>query len=822
MPGSKTVATSLALCATLLVSWRLGTDVEVSWPGPSGGHRGVVSTGATAENTDDNEVIQQYCVRCHNDRRLRGNMSLEAFDAASPSRDRELAEKVIVKLRAGMMPPPGVTRPAGDTLVALVTSLETRIDAAAQADPNPGGRTFQRLNRAEYERAIYELLGMQISAADYLPPDTKSENFDNIADVQMMSPTLLDAYLNAAADISRLAIGDPSALPSVESYTISGYTSQLERVEGAPFGTRGGVSVVHNFPADGDYVFSFVFEHTTTGAGFAGQLARNEQVEISINGERRALLDMDAWMTYSDPQGISMRTEPIHVRAGPQRVVAAFLRTSEGPVEDLMSPHDWSIADRHTGMAGYGLTLLPHIRELSIGGPHGVTGVSETPVRERVFTCRPTSPSEARACAEAIVSRLARKAYRRPLTDRDRDALMRFYEEGVQEDGFESGIRTTLQAILASPHFIFRLEEAPPGVERGASYRINDVDLASRLSFFLWALPPDEELLTFAAAEELSEPGVLESQVRRMLADERSAALGARFAAQWLRLQDLDKVHPDSYWFPDFDQQLADAMRHETELFFTNLVWDDDSVLGLYSADYTFVNERLARHYGVAGVRGTEFRRVRYPDQRRRGLLGHGSVLTLTSHANRTSPVLRGKWVMEVLMGTPPPPPPPGVPDLEETEGAAEGRLLTTRERMEQHRANPTCNACHRFIDPIGLALDNFDVTGRWRIRENGVPLDTRGELYDGTAIQSPAELSQALLRRPEILLRTFTQNLMAYALGRRIEYYDQPTVRRIVREAEESDYRVSAFVLGIVASDAFQMQRVLAATEDGASDERP
>ena len=815
MPVSKTLAASLALFGTLLLQAGVGEDPGVSVVVLGAGHVADAIAHATRTAVDDNAVIRQYCVRCHDDQRLRGNMSLERFDAEAPERHAELAEKMIVKLRAGMMPPPGVSRPAGDTLLALVTALEERIDAAAAAAPNPGGRAFQRLNRAEYERSIHELLGMRVAAADYLPPDTKSENFDNIADVQMMSPMLLDAYLSAAAEISRLAVGDPLSAPSVETYAVSGYSSQVERVEGAPRGTRGGLSVIHNFPADGEYAFSLAFEHTTTGDGFAGQLARGQQVEISINGERRALLDVDAWMTYADPQGISMRTDPIPVRAGPQRVTAAFPRTSEGPVEDLLSPHDWSIADRHTGMGGYGLTLLPHLRELTISGPFDVTGVSATSVRERIFTCRPTSPAEARPCAEEIVARLGRRAYRRPLTDRDRDALMRFYDEGAQEGGFELGVRSALQAMLASPHFIFRIEEPPAGAERGQTYRIHDLDLASRLSFFLWALPPDEELLTLAAAEELSRPDVLRAQVRRMLADERSAALGTRFAAQWLRLQDLDKVHPDSYWFPDFDQQLADAMRRETELLFTNLVWSDGSLFDLYTADYTFVNERLARHYGIDGVTGAEFRRVTYPDRRRSGLLGHGSILTLTSHANRTSPVLRGKWVMEVLMGTPPPPPPPGIPDLEETDPATAGRLLTTRERMELHRANPTCNACHRFTDPIGLALDNFDLTGRWRIRENGTPLDTRGELYDGTPISSPFELTEALLRREEPLLRTFTQNLMAYALGRRVEYYDQPTVRAIVRRAEASGYRISAFVIGVVESDAFQLQQVVAADQD-------
>jgi hypothetical protein len=475
-------------------------------------------------------------------------------------------------------------------------------------------------------------------------------------------------------------------------------------------------------------------------------------------------------------------------------------------------------------MSGYGLTLLPHLRELEIAGPRVVTGVSDTPVRDRIFTCRPTTPAEERTCAERILVDLAGRAYRRPVTERDRGALMRFWAQGAEqadaaESGFEAGVRTALQALLASPHFLFRIEEAPEGIGPGEAYRISDVALASRLSYFLWARPPDDELLALAAADRLSDPEVLRGQVRRMLADERSAALGTRFAAQWLRLQDLEKVHPDSYWFPDFDQQLADAMRTETELLFTHLVGDDGSVHDLYDADYTYANERLARHYGIPSVVGPDFRRVAYPDARRGGLLGHGSILTLTSHGNRTSPVLRGKWVMEVLMGTPPPPPPPGVPDLEETDGALDGRELTTRERMELHRANPTCASCHRFIDPIGLALDNFDVTGRWRIRENGTRLDTRGEFYDGTPIETPEQLRTALLERPEPLLRTFTQNLMAYALGRRVEHFDQPTVRRIVREAEADGYRVSAFVMGVVESDAFQMQRAPTARPDGAGD---
>jgi hypothetical protein len=433
--------------------------------------------------------------------------------------------------------------------------------------------------------------------------------------------------------------------------------------------------------------------------------------------------------------------------------------------------------------------------------------VSETPSRARILTCRPASPAEERSCATEILSRLAAEAYRRPLSEQDVEGVLALYDAFANES-FETRIRRALQGILASPHFVFRLERAPEDVEPGENYRIGDTDLAARLSFFLWGAAPDPELRSLAERGTLSDGRVLEQQVRRMLADPRSEALATRFAAQWLRLQDLDKVNPDQFWFPDYDQQLASYMRRETETFFHNLVVEDRSLLELYRADYTFVNERLARHYGIPGVVGPEFRKVPYPDASRRGILGHGSVLVLTSHANRTSPVLRGKWVMEVLLGTPPPPPPPGVPDLEETQGARDGRFLTTRERMEQHRASQTCRSCHMFMDPIGLALDNFDVTGRWRIRENGMPLDTRGQLYDGTPLSTPQDLQQALLKRPIPLIRTFTENLMAYALGRRMDSFDAPTVRAIARAAEREDYRLSALILGVVQSDAFQMKR--------------
>ncbi len=779
-----------------------------------------------ASDTAPDDVVQEYCVSCHNERRLRGNLSLEDFTLYAAEETGDVSEKMIRKLRSGMMPPPGARRPSDDVLLNLVESLETHMDQAAAANPNPGGRTFQRLNRAEYERSVFDLLGLRIDAGDYLPLDTKSANFDNIADVQMMSPTLLDAYINAAGEISRLAVGNVSATSSETQYPIPRWVSQTERAEGAPFGTRGGTSVEHNFPASGEYVFRISFHHETTGTVVGnGRSALQtasalEEIEISIDGERVAVLEMDRWMHVSDPGGVEMTTEPILVTSGAHRVTAAFIKRTDGPVQDLISPHDWSLAS--TAIAGtYGVNSLPHIRDLVIGGPITTSGISDTPVRRRIFTCTPASPSEARPCAEEILSRLGEQAFRRPLSRNDLAGLMLFYDEGAGDGDFEIGVRTALEAMLASPRFVFRFERPPSDIEDGQSYAIDAFALASRLSYFLWGAPPDAELRQVASDGSLLDDPVLETQVLRMLADTKSEALGPRFAGQWLRLQDLDKVHPDVRLQPDFHQQLADAMRLETELFFNSLVREDRSLLDLYNADYTFVNGRLARHYGIPGVTGEAFRRVTYPDDTRRGVLGHASILTLTSHAGRTSPVLRGKWVMEVLMGTPPPPPPPDIPPLEDVAEAVDGRELTTRERMEQHRADPSCNSCHRFIDPIGLALDNFGVTGKWRTREGGNLLDTRGELYDGTALAGPTDLREALLNRPIPLVRTFTENLLAYGLGRRVEHFDQPTVRAIARAAEEDGYQMSAFILGIVKSDAFRMQRTNTVTEQDAQDQQ-
>ncbi|WP_423926005.1 DUF1592 domain-containing protein [Candidatus Palauibacter sp.] len=768
---------------------------------------------APAPDTVANSVIQTVCVRCHNDTRRAGSLSFLEFDATQAPASAETAEKMIRKLRAGMMPPPGIRRPDEATMTAMVEELETRVDAAAGGNPNPGTRTFQRLNRPEYRRAVQDLLDLDIDLSAFLPTETISDNFDNIADVQMMSATLMEGYLRAAGEISRMAIGDPGAGPRQVTYKVPKTASQAVRAEGAPFGTRGGISVIHIFPADGEYVFKMDMHPGPTGFLY-GMTASDEKIEVSVNGGRVALLDVDPFMSESDPRGMVLETEPIHVRAGPQRVTAAFLLNAEGPDNDLIKPIDYKLADSNIGSA-YGVTTLPHLRDFIVTGPFTVTGVSGTPSRKRVFSCRPTAPGEERPCAREIIATLAAAAYRRALEADDVDDLMVFFDLGVEDGGFEVGVRTALQAILASPHFVFRLEEVPADAKPGDVYRLSDINLATRLSYFLWGTYPDEELVDLAEAGRLSDPAVLEAQARRLLDDPRSGALATRFASQWFRLQDLEKIHPDALLYPYWDHRLVEAMLRETELFFEHLVRSDAPFFELLTADYTFANERLARHYGIPGVTGEDFRRVEIPDEARRGLLGHGSILTLTSHADRTSAVLRGKWVMEVLLGSPPPPPPPDVPDLEATDEAEDGRFLTVRERMEMHRSNPACRSCHRVIDPIGLALENFDVTGAWRIKEQGRAVDTTGELYDGTPIRSAADLRAALLVREHSLVRTFIENLMAYALGRRIDYYDMPTVREIARVAKADDYRMTSFIMEVVKSAPFQMSAVEMVTED-------
>ena len=761
-------------------------------------------------------IVEEYCVSCHNPAVFEGELSLMEWDLAEVEADPVLAEKVIRKLRAGMMPPPGAPRPAADTLHALAASVESNIDLAAARNPTLGDRTLQRLNRVEYANSVRALLDLDIDVTALLPPDSAGRGFDNIADALTLSPALLEGYVRAASKISRIAVGDPDVSPTVETYGVPRTASQMRHVEGAPYGTRGGTSVIHNFPADGEYVFKMEFYPTPTG-GLFGKKAPDEKIEVSVDGARVAILDIDPQLSEGRDGGTFVQTVPITVSAGPHRVSAAFIQHFTGPIDDLLRPIEHTIADSQIS-EGDGITVLPHLQALGINGPYNATGVSDTPARRIIFSCRPLSADEEASCAEEIVTGLASQAYRRSVSEEDLEGLLDFYRIGREEGDFEEGVRTSLQAILTSPNFVFRFEHEPEGVQPGETFRISDVELASRLSYFLWSTVPDEELLTLADQGRLHEPAPLEAQVRRMLADPRAETLATRFAAQWLRLKDLDGIIPDPLLYAQFDSTLAVSMRRETELLFDSVVREDRNLLDLLEADYTFVDERLAKHYGIANILGSRFRRVPVTMDERRGLLGHGSILTMTSIADRTSPVQRGKWVMEVLLGTPPPPPPPNVPELEETEAVEGDRLLTLRERLEIHRGNPFCSGCHNMIDPLGLALENFDVTGRWREFDAGLPIDPSGELFDGTLVDGPSSLREALLNRSDSFIRNFTENLMMYALGRRVEYYDMPTIRQITRNAEEVGNRFSSFVVGIVGSPAFQMRVVQQSTEAAAN----
>ncbi len=756
---------------------------------------GLLLAASSALALEPNQVVQGICTACHNQFTLQAGLNLQDFDASQPWEHPAVAEKMIRKLRTGQMPPREMPRNEGD-IRQLIETLESGLDRAARQRARAGSRPFQRVNRAEYERFIEDLLGLQVDASEWLPPDQISASFDNIADVQGISATLMTAYLTAASDIARLAVGQENAPALTKSYSNTPAISQheWEHAEGAPYGTRGGISVLHNFPADGNYEFSMRF--------MSGWGERFHDIDVSIDGERVALVKYGGDIDYQGRKDFPVETRPIFIRAGVHRLTAAFIRQMDGPYEDLLKPNVRSLTGTETS---YGTTSPPHLMHLTVAGPYDPVGVSESEVRNRIFTCRPTAPDEEISCAREIVGRLAAKAYGRALQKTQLEELMAFYRMGAEDGGFEIGIRTALEAILTSPDFLFRIERQPKSVEPGDTYMLADIDLATRLSLFLWGTNPDPELLELARKGKLSRTRTLRDQALRMLDDPRSIALAERFASMWLRLQDLEQLEPDEYWFPNYSKQLMESMRRETQLLFHHLVQEDRSMLELYSADYSFLNERLARHYGVPGVTGDAFRQVSYPGDQRVGILGHGSILAQTSLGNRTSPVLRGKWVVEVLLGTPPPPPPPGVPDLEETAGVQDGEVLTTRRRMEIHRANPVCAACHVIMDPIGLALDNFSVTGQWRIRENGVPLDTHATFYDGTPISTPSDLSQALLKRPIPLVREFTANLMAFAIGRRVEYYDMPTVRAIVDDAAGEYWPMRSLIMGVILSDAFR-----------------
>ena len=757
-------------------------------------------------------LLDRYCVTCHNDRLRTGGLTLasDAVDVTDVAAHAEVWEKVVRKLRAGAMPPRPRPRPEPAAYAELRSWLEGELDAAAAADPNPGRtETFHRLSRTEYRNAVRDLLALDVDVGELLPADDTSYGFDNIAGVLGVSPTLMERYLSAARKISRLAVASPVPSPTAETFRIASDLGQDRRMEGLPFGTRGGMVVDYNFPEDAEYVFEILPD---------GPLRiEPHDLEVTIDGERIALLTVGKRPDPDDPRGLyTPQIETLEVRtpvtAGPHAIGVAFLRKTSAEPEGIRKLYLRPFTGEGSGGDS---RYQPYVESVTIAGPYESSGarpVEGTPSRERIFTCRPAtgdaSTADEAACAREILATVARRAYRRPVDDDDVARLLTFYDRGRAAGSFDNGIEMALRRLLVSPEFLFRVERDPEGIAPGASYQLSDLELASRLSFFLWSSIPDDELLAAAERGELGDPETFDAQVERMLADPRSEALVGNFAGQWLTLRNAAAVRPDEDEFPDFGEGLRQAFRRETELLFDSVLREHRSTLDLLAADYTFVNERLAQHYGIPNVRGSHFRRVALDDadSARGGLLGHGSILTVTSYANRTSPVNRGKWVLENILGTPPPPPPPDVPELETAEGA---EPLSMREAMEQHRANPVCASCHRLMDPLGLSLEPFDAIGRWRDREaGGAAIDASGELPDGTPFDGPSGLRAALLRHPDRFVTTVTEKLMTYALGRGVEHYDAPAIRAIVRDAARDDYRLSALVKGVARSTPFQMRR--------------
>jgi hypothetical protein len=751
--------------------------------------------------------LDQYCVGCHNARTQTADLMLDGMDLGRIEEKAEVWEKVVRKLRAGMMPPYGARRPDAGTIEKFTASLEGELDRSKLVGKlqlqSPG---VHRLNRTEYANAIRDLLDLEVDTTALLPPDSSSFGFDNMAESLSINSTLLERYLSAASRISRLAVGDVSAVSKETTYAAPGDLSQNEHIDGLPFGTRGGMLIHHNFPADGEYVFQIALLRGTSLQLF-GADAKGQLMELSIDGERVKVFDLDVEQRNTVridniPQPMQLR---VPLTAGAHAIGVAFIQKGHNQLDDVFSS---AYLRSQVTLDDRSRTTLPHINRVTIVGPYNSGGVSETASRRKIFICHPkeTGTAEATACAERIITNLTERAYRRPVTREHLEILMSFYHAGEAKGRFDDGIELALRRILASPEFVFRLQQ-PAGVKPGESYRINDVELASRLSFFLWSSIPDQQLLDLAERGRLRNPGVLESQVRRMLADSRSKALAQNFAGQWLYLRNLQSASPDLVAFPGFDDNLRQAMRQETELFFDTVVREDRSVLDLLTGDYTFVNQRLARHYGIPGVYGDQFRRVTLgPETHRRGLLGQGSVLTVTSQAARTSPVSRGKWVLENILGTPPPEPPANVPPLDNTgDNAIDLTKVSLRARMEAHRQNPACSGCHRIMDPIGFSLENFDAIGRWRTRDGSSEINATGELADGTRLDGPLSLHQALMQYTPQFLRTVTGKLLTYGLGRGVQYYDMPLVRQIVRQAESDNYRFSSLVLGIVKSAPFQ-----------------
>jgi hypothetical protein len=762
----------------------------------------------TADAPTYRAVLDRYCVTCHNERRRSGDVALDSINVDLVSERSDVWEKVLQKVQTRSMPPAGRPRPDAGTYDGFASWLETGLDQAAATRPNPGRPTIHRLNRLEYTNAIRDLLGLDIDAAALLPADDLAYGFDNNADLLTVAPGMLERYMSAARKISRLAIRDRSIEPDVARYTMSTLQVQNERMsEDLPFGSRGGTAIRHHFPLDGEYRIR---------VGLAGNGREPQQVDVRLDGVRLALLPVGRWPEGRAPEaegsteaaeggGLVVR---FPASAGPHAVSVSFVnRTS---VIEGVAPSRLPVWTFGTGR---GFVEPMTLESLQIEGPYnpdtigrGSRGAEASSNGSDLFVCRPAGLEDEAPCATQILTRLGRRALRRPVAADDLETLQGFFRTGRDEGGFETGIQRALEMLLVDPEFLFRLERDPVGVAPATGYRLSDVELASRLSFFLWSSIPDEELLETAEAGRLSDPAVLDRQVRRMLADERSSVLVSSFGAQWLHLRRMGSVTPDVNAFPAFDDNLRAALVRETELFLESQLREDRSVVDLLTADYTFVNERLARHYGIPNVYGSRFRRMRWNDDRRRGLLGQGSILTVTSLATRTSPVVRGKWVLENILGTPPPPPPPDVPPLPDRTGS--GTVTSMRERMEEHRANPVCASCHSRMDPLGFALEHFDAVGKWRETEAESPIDPSGALPDGTTFDGLPDLRQILFERRDEFVTTVTEKLLIYALGRGIEYYDRPAIRAIVRESAGNDYRWSSLIAGVARSLPFQMRR--------------
>ena len=750
-------------------------------------------------------VLDRYCVTCHNSRLRTAGLTLDVLDPGDVSRNPQVWEKVIRKVKVGVMPPQGMPQPDEATRALLVGALERSLDRVAAANPFPGQPSIHRLNRAEYANAVRDLLALEIDSSSLLPPDDQIQGFDNIGEALALPPSLLERYSSAAAQIATLAVGDAAdVVPGSVVYRVPADLSQDTHNEGLPLGTAGGLLVRPTLPLDGEYVIKATLFKTNLGLMRGLEFPR--ELQLIVDGEPVFALPVggkesyEAMLQNQTKHAIDLEAKMqvrVLLKAGTRAIGATFAARA-----DVLNTRRLQAMIRTTTDTSETLMGPPHIDTLTITGPFNPTGPGDTSSRRRIFVCRPASVSDEEPCARRILSALARRGYRGNDTAADVEELLRFYREGRRESGFDRGVSFAIERLLSGPKFLVRTE-ADASQRPGAAYDITQTELASRLSFFLWSSIPDDELLRLASAGRLRRPEVLEQQVRRMMADVKAQNFSSNFAGQWLQLRNLRSSFPDSRDYPDFDAQLRSAFQRETELFFDSIMREDRSAVELLTADYTFVNGRLARHYGIPNIQGDEFRRVIVTDEKRRGLLGQGSILTVTSHSNRTSPVKRGKWVLENLLGSPPPPPPANVPPLKEKKELA--RPLTMRERMEEHRASPACASCHRAMDPIGFALENFDAVGGWRVRDGRVPIDSDGQFIDGSAVNGPAMLRAAVLRRPENFVTTLTEKMLMYSLGRTLDHRDMPTVRAIVRGAAPANYKFSSLILGIVRSVAFQ-----------------